>query len=127
MGVAASFCWCLMRTSSGLIPGTRPPLMTSSKTAEYQSADSLETTIGDLVTTVLRLSRELKSGEKDLKQVLTEIPELMVSQGLLEYLLNQGQLDKLQDFLDREDTPPSFAPHSEITWPVPVRLFPCHK
>jgi len=38
--------------------------LTSSKTAEYQSADSLETTIGDLVTTVLRLSRELKSGEK---------------------------------------------------------------
>eukprot|EP00055_Hartaetosiga_balthica_P011720 m.54282 g.54282 ORF g.54282 m.54282 type:complete len:227 (-) comp7713_c0_seq2:117-797(-) len=102
----------------------------TTKVSEYQTSDPVEVTAGEATLTMSKLGHymESKRGEGKMRDILKhvseDIPSLLVSQGMISYLLNQDTIDRVSEFLNRNTSTLSIKPDNEVIWPVPTRLFP---
>jgi len=104
----------------------------SARVEGYDSSDSTEKIVTDLITQILKLGNALaKQPKLNLKNVMDslheKLPDLLPQQGVLHYLLEDDDpcVVSLDEYLGLYEQPYDITLESEeLVWPLPTRLFP---
>eukprot|EP00049_Salpingoeca_infusionum_P010636 m.183822 g.183822 ORF g.183822 m.183822 type:complete len:240 (-) comp14700_c1_seq2:146-865(-) len=103
--------------------------LSSTKVVEYKTSDPVERVTAECLVTSIKLARLLATHQpSEYADILGAIhetnPELLASQGMIAYFLRAGDLDRVSEFLDRNEAPMTLLADNELVWPPPTRLFP---
>ncbi|XP_003384538.1 PREDICTED: uncharacterized protein C7orf62 homolog [Amphimedon queenslandica] len=95
----------------------------------YQTNDAIELTVSTCLEKMYQLGCQLsKLHQIELKRTLDILPEklpnLLIQQDILEYLVCNKELDTPAQYLQQYCTPLFVALESDFVWPLSVRLFP---
>lgn len=95
----------------------------------YQTQDPLESTVAESLSSLYKLGVYLsKLTQHQLKatmdSLISQVPQLLLQQDVLEYYLGCTELNSPAEFLRRYTTPTHIQLDRELVWPLAVRLFP---
>ncbi|XP_072044299.1 LOW QUALITY PROTEIN: testis-expressed protein 47-like [Amphiura filiformis] len=95
---------------------------------EYETNEPIEKLAPECLALMLKLGAYLAKPPKvTLKNVMDslheKVPDLLIPQDLLSYLLHSSDLSTPKNFLNRYDRPLDLVLDSELVWPIP-RTFP---
>ncbi|XP_071797872.1 testis-expressed protein 47-like isoform X2 [Asterias amurensis] len=103
----------------------------ASRLEEYETSESIENLAPECLSLMLKLGAYLaKQPKVTLKNVMDslheKVPDLLIPQDLIGYLLHSQDLCSPKEFLDKFDKPLDIVLDSELVWPMPTRNFPLH-
>nr|XP_002733272.1 PREDICTED: uncharacterized protein C7orf62-like isoform X1 [Saccoglossus kowalevskii] len=95
----------------------------------YETNESVENLVPECLTQLLKLGAFLAKQPKiSLKNVLDslhdKVPELLIPQDLIGYLLQSLQLASPAEYLTKYDVPFDTVLDNELVWPLPTKTFP---
>ncbi|KAJ8037371.1 Testis-expressed protein 47 [Holothuria leucospilota] len=104
----------------------------ASRLEEYETTEPIEKLAPECLALMLKLGAYLaKQPKVTLKNVMDslheKVPDLLIPQDLLGYLLNSPDLCSPSEFLDRYDKPFDCVLDQELVWPLPTKNFPIHR
>ncbi|XP_031575253.1 testis-expressed protein 47-like [Actinia tenebrosa] len=96
---------------------------------EYTTNESIDVAVMEALNLLLKLGEYLGklpklSFSKTMDQLPEKVPELLVRQDLLEYLINSKELSSPSEYLKRYTKPLNVVLESELVWPMQTKLFP---
>eukprot|EP00731_Ephydatia_muelleri_P028476 Em0020g120a len=100
-----------------------------SKGESYTTSNPVERTVAASLEMLYKLGTHLaRLPQHKLKATLDglpdQVPQLLIQQDVLEYLVNCSSLSTPLEFTQLYSKPAQVALDSELVWPLPVRLFP---
>ncbi|XP_077980300.1 testis-expressed protein 47-like isoform X2 [Glandiceps talaboti] len=97
----------------------------------YETNESIESLVPECLTQMLKLGAYLaKQPKLSLKGVMDslhdKVPELLIPQDLIGYLLQSVDLASPKRYLNLYDKPFDVVLDNELVWPLPTKTFPLH-
>ncbi|XP_070581361.1 testis-expressed protein 47-like [Ptychodera flava] len=95
----------------------------------YETNEAVENLVSESLTQLLKLGAYLaKQPKLSLKNVMDtlhdKVPELLIPQDLIGYLLQSPELLSPQMYLEQYDKPFDVVLDNELVWPLPTKTFP---
>ncbi|XP_044183154.1 testis-expressed protein 47-like [Acropora muricata] len=103
-----------------------------SRMEEFNSSEAVEVVATEALTLIIKLAEHLSKLPKislanTMDHLNERVPDLLVRQDLMEYILNSQGLNTPSTYLYRYTTPVEIVLESELTWPMQARLFPLNQ
>lgn len=100
-----------------------------SRMQEFTTNEPIDVVVTEALTLVIKLAEYLAKLPKisltnTMDQLPEKVPDLLVRQDLIEYILNSQELNTPSLYLKRYTTPVDIVLESEMAWPMQTRLFP---
>ncbi|XP_022102397.1 testis-expressed protein 47-like [Acanthaster planci] len=101
----------------------------ASRLEEYETSEPIQSLAPECLALMLKLGAYLaKQPKVTLKNVMDslheKVPDLLIPQDLIGFLLQSTDLCSPKEFLNRYDKPLDIVLDSELVWPLPTRNFP---
>lgn len=99
-----------------------------SRMQEFTTNEPIDVVVTEALTLVIKLAEYLAKLPKisltnTMDQLPEKVPDLLVRQDLIEYILNSQELNTPTLYLKRYTTPVDIVLESEMAWPMQTRLF----
>ncbi|XP_038067153.1 testis-expressed protein 47-like isoform X2 [Patiria miniata] len=101
----------------------------ASRLEEYETSEPIQSLAPECLALMLKLGAYLaKQPKVTLKNVMDslheKVPDLLIPQDLIGFLLQSTDLCSPKEFLNRYDKPLDIVLDSELVWPLPTKNFP---
>ncbi|XP_014671076.1 PREDICTED: uncharacterized protein C7orf62-like isoform X2 [Priapulus caudatus] len=103
--------------------------MTLARLEEYKTHETIETTVIESLTTLLKLGSHIAKQPKVHRKAVLDslqekVPELLLQQDVIVYLLQSKELCTPSQYLEAYDSPLNVVLDADLTWPIATRLYP---
>ncbi|XP_068717613.1 testis-expressed protein 47-like isoform X4 [Montipora capricornis] len=100
-----------------------------SRMQEFTTNEAIDIVVTEALTLIIKLAEYLAKLPKislanTMDHLPERVPDLLVRQDLMEYILSSQDLNTPSAYLMRYTTPMDIVLESELTWPMQTRLFP---
>lgn len=100
-----------------------------SRMQEFTTNEAIDVVVTEALTLIIKLAEYLAKLPKisltnTMDQLPEKVPDLLVRQDLIEYILSSQDLNAPSQYLKRYTTPVDITLDSELAWPMQTRLFP---
>ncbi|XP_071957533.1 testis-expressed protein 47-like [Antedon mediterranea] len=103
----------------------------ASRLEEYETSEPIEKLVPECLTLILKLgaylAKQPKITQRNIMDSLHEkVPDLLIPQDLIGYLLRSPELFTPQSYLEKYDQPFDIVLDNELVWPLPTKNFPIY-